>query len=53
MFVLLPGARGGFGEGDKHGGRLPQLHQVPHVCLQLPYLCEYFHVLPTHAFHIR
>lgn len=52
MFVLLAGARGGFSEGDEHGGRLPQLHQIPHVCLQLPYLCEYFHVLPIHTLDI-
>ncbi|CAF88415.1 unnamed protein product, partial [Tetraodon nigroviridis] len=39
-------AGGGFSAGDGHGGRLPQLHQVPHVCLQFPHLCEYIFVPP-------
>lgn len=46
-FVFFPsGAGRGFSARDDHGGGLPQLHQVPHVCLQFPHLCKYFSLFP-------
>lgn len=42
LMSFLLGAGRGFSTGDNHGGGLSQLHQVPHVCLQFPHLCEYF-----------
>lgn len=47
VFFFLPsGAGRGFGARDDHGGGLPQLHQVPHVCLQFPHLCKYSSLFP-------
>lgn len=47
VFFFPPsGAGRGFGTRDDHGGGLPQLHQVPHVCLQFPHLCKYFSLFP-------
>lgn len=47
-FGCLAGAGGGFSAGHHHGGGLPQLHQVPHVCLQFPHLCKYILSMTLH-----